>query len=233
MTAVLLVEDDDGIAVPLGRALDREGYEVHRVARGDDALARVRERPPQLIVLDLGLPDLDGLEVCRRLRDEGCTAPVLILTARGEELDRVVGLDAGADDYLAKPLGLAELLARVRALLRRSTAPPAASVEPTADGAAPGGVRVDTSARRAWVGATEVHLSVKEYGVLSLLAAAPGAVVTRERFMEEVWDEHWFGSTKTLDVTVGRLRQKLDAAGAGSTVVAVRGVGFRLEEPGA
>jgi DNA-binding response OmpR family regulator len=228
---VLLVEDDDGIAVPLRRALEREGYAVDRVATGEAALRQVAETPPHLVILDLGLPDLDGLEVCRRLRDDGCTAPVLILTARGDELDRVVGLDAGADDYLAKPFGLAELLARVRALLRRAR-PTVPGVDPGPVVGETGALRIDDAARRVWVGDTEVHLSVKEYGVLALLLADPGSVVTRERFMGEVWDEHWFGPTKTLDVTIGRLRQKLDAAGAGVTVVAVRGVGFRLEAPG-
>jgi DNA-binding response OmpR family regulator len=227
---LLLVEDDDGIAAPLARALTREGYEVHRASTGSEAVERLRTEPPGVVILDLGLPDMDGLEVCRRAREGGLDAPILILTARGDELDRVVGLDTGADDYMAKPFGLAELLARVRSLLRR-VAPrqteESATTSVSAGGV--GGVRVDEAAHRAWVGTTELRLTTKEYGVLALLLSEAGAVVTRERFMDEVWDEHWFGSTKTLDVTLGRLRQKLDELGAAVRVVAVRGVGFRLE----
>lgn len=225
---VLLIEDDDGIAVPLARALAREGYDVRRATTGDDAVTQVRRAVPALVILDLGLPDMDGLEVCRQLRDDGMTAPVLILTARGEELDRVVGLDAGADDYLAKPFGLAELLARSRALLRRAgsiggTVPTAEVDGVTID------VRVDRAARRAWVREEELHLSAKEWGLLELLLREVGAAVTRETCMDEVWDEHWFGSTKTLDVTMARLRQKMEAAGCQTRIVTVRGVGFRLE----
>jgi len=233
---ILLVEDDDGIAVPLVRALGRDGYDVDRVAAGEPALDRVAGDPPDLVVLDLGLPDIDGLEVCRRAREEGFDGAIIILTARGDELDRVVGLDMGADDYLAKPFGLAELLARVRSLLRRAQPRPAATA-PAADredGAAAeattaGDLRVDDAAHRAWVGDAELSLTTKEHALLSLLVREQGTVVTRERFMEEVWDEHWFGSTKTLDVTLGRLRQKLGAAGTTARIVAVRGVGFRLE----
>ena len=233
-TRILLVEDDDGIAVPLVRALGRDGYEVERVAAGEDALEHLAATPPDLVILDLGLPDIDGLEVCRRGREAGYGGAVIILTARGDELDRVVGLDMGADDYMAKPFGLAELLARVRSLLRRTggVTPPAA-VDPasatTSAARSSGDVRVDDAAQRAWVGATELTLTTKEHGLLSLLVRGTGTVVTRERFMDEVWDEHWFGSTKTLDVTLGRLRQKLVAAGTTTRIVAVRGVGFRLD----
>lgn len=237
MTArILLVEDDDGIAMPLTRALGRDGYDVERVAAGGPALERITGAPPDLVILDLGLPDIDGLEVCRQARDDGFGGAIIILTARGDELDRVVGLDMGADDYLAKPFGLAELLARVRSLLRRSQAgsgarPDAQADQPSTRDAADvaGDLRIDDAAHRAWVGGTELSLTTKEHGLLSLLVREAGAVVTRERFMDEVWDEHWFGSTKTLDVTLGRLRQKLTAAGTTTRIVAVRGVGFRLE----
>ena len=178
------------------------------------------------LLLDLGLPDVDGLEVCRRIRDAGSTVPILMLTARGGELDRVVGLDVGADDYLAKPFGLAELHARVRALLRRGGLVPAASTRPPARV----GLRVDGDARRVWVGDDEVPLTVKEFDVLAVLWETRGAVVTRERLMDDVWDENWFGSTKTLDVTIGRLRQKLEDASSPARVVTVRGVGFRIED---
>jgi DNA-binding response OmpR family regulator len=232
---VLLVEDDDQIAAPLIRTLEREGYVVERAAAGLPAIERIQASGVDLVLLDLGLPDVDGLEVCRRIRANGYTGGVLILTARGGELDRVVGLDVGADDYLAKPFGLAELLARTRALLRRATpadeAPaPAAAAAPAQTAVVdPSTLRVDADARRVWVGAEELLLTAKEFDVLALLDSTPGAVFTRERVMDEVWDENWFGSTKTLDTTVGRLRQKLEDSGTSSHIVTVRGVGFRLE----
>jgi DNA-binding response OmpR family regulator len=236
---VLVVEDDDGIAAPLVRTLEREGYDVNRVANGRSAVdavtasaegsARGGGRDIGIVVLDLGLPDIDGLEVCRRIRDAGSTVPILILTARGGELDRVVGLDVGADDYMAKPFGLAELLARIRALLRRTGSNGAAHPDPRAADSQHG-LRVEASARRVWVDRDEVTLTSKEFDVLALLAGDRGAVVTRERLMDEVWDSNWFGSTKTLDVTVGRLRQKLEEHHSPSRVVTVRGVGFRLED---
>jgi DNA-binding response OmpR family regulator len=238
---VLLVEDDDQIAAPLIRTLEREDYVVERVAAGLPAVDRVQSGGVDLVLLDLGLPDVDGLEVCRRIRAGGYVGGVLILTARGGELDRVVGLDVGADDYLAKPFGLAELLARTRALLRRATpatetaaasdpapAPTAPAAPPSAPVAADG-LTVDTEARRVWVGPAELVLTAKEFDVLALLHSSAGAVFTRERVMDEVWDENWFGSTKTLDTTIGRLRQKLEDSAAPVRIVTVRGVGFRLE----
>jgi len=225
---VLIVEDDDRIAAPLVRALEREGYEVSRTAEGNAALAHLAEHHTDLVLLDLGLPDLDGLEVCRKARDDGFTGGVIVLTARDGELDRVVGLDVGADDYMAKPFGLAELLARARALLRRSAARPAAAQVQEA-----AGFRVDVQARRIWVGDDELAATTKEFDVLALLDVHRGAVVSREQLINDVWDENWYGSTKTLDTTVGRLRQKLDEAGAPVQVTTVRGVGFRLEETGA
>jgi DNA-binding response OmpR family regulator len=236
---VLLVEDDDQIAAPLIRTLEREDYLVERVAAGLPAVERVQAGGVDLVLLDLGLPDVDGLEVCRRIRAQGYLGGVLILTARGGELDRVVGLDVGADDYLAKPFGLAELLARARALLRRAAPadPEAATAPAAAPTAAPvaaatagvGDLTVDTEARRVWVGSTELVVTAKEFDVLALLSSSPGTVFTRERVMDDVWDENWFGSTKTLDTTIGRLRQKLEDSGTSARVVTVRGVGFRLE----
>ncbi|MFC7485752.1 response regulator transcription factor [Knoellia sp. CPCC 206453] len=234
---VLLVEDDDKIAAPLVRTLEREGYEVERLAEGLPALERLLGGSVDLLLLDLGLPDVDGLDVCRRAREGGFTGGIIILTARDGELDRVVGLDVGADDYLAKPFGLSELLARARALLRRSairagavtgSGPgPAAATVPTQER---NGLRVDVQARRIWVGGTELAATSKEFDVLALLDATRGAVVSRDRLISEVWDENWYGSTKTLDATIGRLRQKLDDAEAPATVTTVRGVGFRLED---
>jgi DNA-binding response OmpR family regulator len=226
MAQLLLVEDDDGIAAPLERALRREGHTVTREASGEDGVARALEGTAELVILDLGLPDMDGIEVCRRIRDAGSEVPIFMVTARADELDRVVGLDVGADDYLSKPFSLAELLARIRAILRRRVAAGPAS-EPSAALAA--GLVVDEASRRVLVREQEVTLTVKEFDVLALLARESGNVVKRERLMDEVWDVNWFGSTKTLDVTVARLRGKLEEHGSPVRVATVRGVGFRLE----
>ena len=235
VSRVLVVEDDDGIALPLVRTLERESYDVERVASGTAGLDRVALGGVDLVVLDLGLPDLDGLDVCRQLRADGYLGAILILTARGGELDRVVGLDVGADDYLGKPFALAELLARSRALLRIharvAAAPAPAAVPEAATPSVEGGLRVDRRARRVWADDREISLTTKEFDLLALLESERGSVLTRERLMGEVWDENWFGSTKTLDVTMGRLRQKLDESDAGEEITTVRGVGFRLEQP--
>src|SRR5213596_3069207 len=184
MTSVLLAEDDLSISDPLARALRREGYDVDVSADGPSTLDAAMAGGLDLIVLDIGLPELDGLEVCRRLRSEGQSIPVLILTARADEVDTVSGLDAGADDYVTKPFRLAELLARIRRMLVRASPP-----EVEADG-----VRVDVGARRAWRDARELDLTPKEFDLLGLLVSEAGRVVTRERIMEEVWDPNWFGS---------------------------------------
>ena len=216
MTRVLLVEDDYDIAEPLARALVREGYEVGTAHDGRIALQEVLDAPPDLIILDVGLPGMDGLEVCRHVRDVRPDVPILMLTARDGELEQVAGLDAGADDYVTKPFRLSVLLARVRAMLRR-TAPSEATA---AD------VRVDETSRRAWRGEQELDLSPKEFELLALLVREAGKVVTRERIMDEVWDVNWFGSTKTLDMHVSWLRRKL---GDPPLIVTVRRVGFRFE----
>jgi DNA-binding response OmpR family regulator len=217
---LLLAEDDAAIADPLERALTREGYEVEVVADGNDAARRGVDGDHDLLVLDVGLPGVDGLEVCRRVRVARPRVPVLILTARAEELDAVQGLDAGADDYVTKPFRLAELLARIRALMRRVD-PPTLTAR---------GVRVDPNARRAWREEEELDLTPKEFDLLSLLLGDAGRVVTRERAMSEVWDENWFGSTKTLDMHISSLRRKLgDDANAPELLTTVRGVGFRFE----
>jgi len=216
VTRVLLVEDDYDIAEPLARALVREGYEVGTAHDGRIALQEVLDAPPDLIILDVGLPGMDGLEVCRHVRDVRPDVPILMLTARDGELEQVAGLDAGADDYVTKPFRLSVLLARVRAMLRR-TAPSEATA---AD------VRVDETSRRAWRGERELELSPKEFELLALLVRDAGKVVTRERIMDEVWDVNWFGSTKTLDMHVSWLRRKL---GDPPLIVTVRRVGFRFE----
>jgi DNA-binding response OmpR family regulator len=220
---VLVVEDEEDIAFPLVRTLEREGYDVLWVDSGKKGLDELAVRPRDVVILDLGLPDMDGLEVCRKAREAGFEGAIMIVTARAGELDRVVGLDYGADDYLAKPFGLAELQARVRALIRRTTAGGGAVVD--------GMLRIDVAARRVYAGDEEVPLTGKEFDVLNILAANRDKVVSRGRLMADVWDENWYGSTKTLDVTIGRLRQKLESVGVPDRVVAVRGVGFRLEGP--
>jgi DNA-binding response OmpR family regulator len=219
MTRVLLAEDDAAIAEPLARALRREGYDVDVRADGRAALEGATEGV-DLLVLDLGLPGMDGLEVCRELRAQGQTVPVLVLTARAEEVDTVVGLDAGADDYVTKPFRLAELLARARALLRRGGHEPPASAR----------VRIDAEARRAFLDDVELHLTAKEFDLLRLLVREAGRVVPREQIMREVWDADWYGPTKTLDMHVSWLRRKLgDDAGQPRFIATVRGVGFRFE----
>jgi DNA-binding response OmpR family regulator len=218
---VLLVEDEAEIASPLVRTLEREGYAVDQATTGRDALELAIAHDHDIVILDLGLPDMDGLEVCRSLRESGYEGAVLIVTARSRELDRVVGLDSGADDYLAKPFGLAELLARLRALLRRTTVRAGSASEQV--------LQVDLEAHRVRVGDTEIPLTGKEFDVLAVLAAHRDKVVPRSQLMSEVWSEAWYGSTKTLDVTIGRLRQKLEAVTTADRVVTVRGVGFRLE----
>jgi DNA-binding response OmpR family regulator len=220
---VLVVEDERDIAFPLVRTLEREGYDVAWVGTGREVLDVVGRAPADVVILDLSLPDMDGLDVCRSLRETGYDGAIIIVTARTGELDRVVGLDSGADDYLTKPFGLAELQARVRALLRRTRPPDVGSARHGSD------LRVDVDGRRVYAGEAEIRLTSKEFDVLSVLDAHRDKVVPRGRLMSEVWDENWYGSTKTLDVTIGRLRQKLEQAGLPDRVVAVRGVGFRLE----
>ena len=222
MTRVVLAEDDPAISEPLARALLREGYTVDVAGDGSAALAAA-QAGTDLLILDLGLPVLDGLEVCRRLRSEGSTLPILVLTARAEEVDTVVGLDAGADDYVTKPFRLAELLARARALLRRGGGDAAAT-----DAL----VRIDSEARRAWFGDTELHLAPKEFDLLAVLVREEGKVVPRDQIMKEVWGTRWMSSTKTLDMHISVLRRKLgDDATAPTFITTVRGVGFRFDAP--
>lgn len=224
MTQVLLAEDDPAIAEPLARALGREGYDVHVQGTGQGAIDGASAA--DLIVLDLGLPDMDGLDVARTIRSAGLTTPVLVLTARAEEVDLVVGLDAGADDYVTKPFRLAELLARVRALLRRTSGTESSDE----DDLRAQDVRVDAAARRAFQGERELHLTAKEFDLLRVLVGANGAVVGREQLMRDVWGSDPTGSTKTLDMHVSWLRRKLgDDANSPRYITTVRGMGFRFE----
>jgi two-component system response regulator RegX3 len=220
---VLLVEDDEPVAQSLRRGLLRYGFEVVWVATGGDALAH--EDPYDVVLLDLGLPDTDGLDVCKALRERG-DVPIIVISARSDETDRVVGLELGADDYVTKPFGVREVIARIRAVMRRAqprTAAEAAAAGPDRYGSR---LTVDRKAARVRLDGEEVALAPKEYDLLAFLTEEPGALMSREQIMEAVWDANWFGPTKTLDVHVAALRRKL--AGA-ITIEAVRGVGFRLE----
>jgi DNA-binding response OmpR family regulator len=215
VTTVLLAEDDPAIAEPLSRALEREGYSVEVEGDGIGVLQRVQVGHVDLLVLDLGLPRMDGLEVCRRLRPDFPDLPVLMLTARTDEVDFVVGLDAGADDYVSKPFRLAELLARVRALLRRLT-PESVEV---------GGVRMELAGRRVLVDGAEVGLANKEFELLRVLMLRAGQVVTRDEILREVWNDPDLKTSKTLDMHMSWLRRKI---GGERRIATVRGVGFRF-----
>lgn len=219
--SILIVEDDDAIGDALTRVLVGQGHGVERLAHGTGAV-RAAEPPVALVILDLGLPDVDGLEVCRRLRASRPELAILILTARGQELDIVAGLDAGADNYLTKPFRLSELLARIRSQLRRG-----APVNEPADALRVGTLRIDRAARRAWLEDGELVLRPKEFDLLVLLATHPGIALTRSRIMDAVWETSWLGSTKTLDTHVLALRQKIGA----DAITTLRGVGYRFDMP--
>ena len=243
---VLIVEDDDAIATPLAKGLDREGFDVDRVETGARALERVTEERFDVVLLDLGLPDRDGFDVCREVRSRS-TVPIIVVTARSEEVDRVVGLELGADDYIVKPFGFRELVARMRAVARRrggtngtdAGAGTGADVIVAARGGhggdgdhAPqvvesslGTLVIDRRTRRVGVDDQPVTLTPKEFDLLSFLADDAGAVRLRQQLLENVWDPHWYGPTKTLDVHVASLRKKL---GDAAWIETVRGVGFRL-----
>jgi two-component system, OmpR family, response regulator RegX3 len=229
---VLVVEDDPAIAGPIARGLEHAGFSVDLATTGAAALVA---DGVDLVVLDLGLPDLDGIDVCRALRARGGT-PIIVVSARDDEMDRVLGLELGADDYVVKPFGMRELVARVRAVLRRThpvVVPGAdedAAASPTGNGASVvGALTVDRRSRRVLLADVEVALTPKEFDVLALLAEDPGALVRREAIIDQVWDTNWYGSTRTLDVHVAALRRKLGDPG---WIETVRGVGFRLGAPG-
>ncbi|GAA1218556.1 response regulator transcription factor [Pseudonocardia alaniniphila] len=223
---LLLIEDDLTIGEVLTSSLRVRGHEVVWERFGEKGLAQASVTPFDLVLLDLGLPDIDGIEVCRQLRHAQPACVIVMLTARSAEMDVVVGLDAGADDYLFKPVRLSELLARVRAHLRRNEGP-GRSVRPVGD------LVVDLSRRRATVAGRELQLRPKEFDLLARLAAEPAAALSRKTLMTDVWDEHWFGPTKTLDVHIAALRRKMGRAASAAVrvpkIVTVRGHGYMLE----
>lgn len=218
---VLIVDDEPIVRDVLSRYLTRSGFQVETADDGERALEVHGSTDPDLVLLDIMLPRLDGLAVFARIRERAET-PVIMLTARGEETDRVVGLEIGADDYVSKPFGVREVIARIRAVMRRA-APPEKRAAAGPDRY--GRLAIDRRAARVHLDGAEVSLTPKEYELLAFLTEEPGALMTREQIMEAVWDANWFGPTKTLDVHVAALRRKLAGAIAIETV---RGVGFRL-----
>ncbi len=223
---VLLVEDEQSIAEPFASALTRSGFRAEIARTGAEALAKAEELQPDVVLLDLALPDADGRDVCRRLRMDS-DVPIIMVTASSSVTDRVVGLELGADDYVVKPFATGEVVARIRAVLRRGRGRDPETPEELRVMS----LRIDLAARRAWIDDAELELTRKEFDLLARLASDAGRVVTREQLMSDVWDTNWFGSTKTLDVHIAWLRRKLgDDPNAPRYIHTVRGVGFRLAD---
>lgn len=224
---VLIVEDDEMLAASLQRALEVTGYTTAVVSDGAAAVATVTSTDVHMVLLDLGLPDVDGLAIARRLVAASPLLPIIMVTARAEEADVVSGLHSGAVDYITKPFRLAELLARIHTHLRTAEANRAAALYVTV-----GDLRLDLAARRVWLDTTEIFLPTREFDLLARLAEQPGQVVTRQRLMADVWQDNWFGSTKTLDVHIAGLRRHLgERPGDPSRITALRGIGYRLDLP--
>jgi DNA-binding response OmpR family regulator len=220
---ILLVEDEESISEPFARALARVGFRTRVARTGSEGIELASDLGPDVVLLDLALPDQDGREVCRALRQRS-DVPIIMVTASGTLTDRVAGLELGADDYVVKPFSMAEVVARIRAVLRRVRPDPSTDGQLTI-----GELRVDLPARRVWRAGLEVEVTRKEFDLIARLAQDAGRVVTREALMSDVWDMNWFGSTKTLDVHIAWLRRKLGDDPARPTYIhTVRGVGFRL-----
>ncbi|MFI6205410.1 response regulator transcription factor [Streptomyces sp. NPDC051041] len=235
---VLLAEDDRAIRHALQRALTLEGYQVTAVADGVEALAQAHRGRPDVLVLDVMMPGIDGLQVCRALRAEGDRTPILMLTALVETADRIAGLDAGADDYVVKPFDVEEVFARLRALLRRTSPAPAGAAPADAPKQPPAperfveaaGIRMDPQARRAWRGGRELELTRTEFELLELLVRNAGIVLDHSTIYDRIWGYDFGPGSKNLAVYVGYLRRKLDAPGAPQLIHTVRGVGYVLRE---
>jgi len=223
---ILLVEDDPSVAASVIDGLENEGFKVKHVSTGAAAITEAKTEKAELILLDLGLPDMDGQQVCRAIRTD-VTTPIIILSARSEEVDRVLALEFGADDYMVKPFGMRELVARIRAVSRRSAAP---DREVAIANQKIGPLSIDRRSQRVFVNSIEVALTPKEFDLLEYLASDPGAVYRRNDIMREVWDTDWYQTTKTVDAHIASLRKKLDHP---DWIEAVRGVGFRLAVPSA
>ncbi len=225
--SVLVVEDDDTIQAALEYNLAKEGYRVLLADRGDTAIEMARQHTPSVVILDIMLPRLDGLEVCRILRQE-MTTPILILTARDQELDKIYGLEVGADDYMTKPFSVRELLARVRALIRRS------DMDAPSEGAGPvlaiGDLTINLEARTALINGDPLNLKPKEYDLLAFFAGHPGRAFTRNELLDQVWGLSYFGDSRTVDVHVRWLREKIEKQpGSPRRIITVRGTGYRFE----
>ncbi len=217
---ILVVDDEPNIADLVELYLRREGFRVVQAASGTDALRSVGDHRPRLVILDVGLPDIDGLEVCRRLRQTS-SIPVIFLTARDTEVDRVLGLELGADDYVTKPFSPAELVARVKAVLRRAEA-----AAPTAEVVQVGGVTIDVGRREVRIDETPVPFTTKEFELLRFMGERPGLALSRQQILDGVWGPEWFGDARTVDVHIAQVRKKVETA---VRIDTVRGVGYRLD----
>ena len=230
MTTVLLVDDDKMITDPLARALTQAGYTVLVAHNGREGLALANEKQPDVVVLDVMMPQMDGWDVCRILR-QNSTVPILMLTALGDEVDRILGLELGADDYLTKPFSSRELVARLKALLRRVELDRHQQL--VDDQVTVGDLRLEFNTRRAFKGDQELILRQKEFELLSLLISRPGEVITRAEFFDQVWGTDWLGDTRTLDVHIRWLREKIETDPSQPRLIqTVRGVGYRLAAEG-
>lgn len=222
---VLLVEDDQSVADGLLDGLSGGAFETRHVSTGTAALEALTEFGPEIVLLDLGLPDMDGTEVCRKMRTVS-TVPIIVVSARDEEIDRVVALEIGADDYVVKPFGMRELIARIRAVVRRTGS--SENEAPTVNERIFGNLIIDVRAQRVSLAGEDIHLTAKEFELLEYLSSDPGAVFKRSDILHDVWDTNWYGTSKTLDAHIAAMRKKL---GNAARIESVRGVGFRFEQP--
>ena len=228
-TKILLVEDDPSIALGLEEIFKKEGFMVSRCSRGDKALAAVDEHQPNLVVLDVMLPGKNGYEICRKLRETKSALPILMLTAKGQELDKVVGFQAGADDYLTKPFGVKELLARIHALLRRTGAAPGKAETNDNQTFTIGDAQINPQTFQVTRGKKTVDLTPRELKLLQLFWVNPGIVLSRDRLLNDVWGYHYYGTTRTLDQVIVQLRKKLGDTGQSPRhLLTVHGVGYKL-----